>query len=85
MTKLKPRFGGAFFLGSVSGVGPGYEERDYRMGGAGRRLCLAFWKRSPITVRLTALLMVERSDQWPGPEDQVVTMIAAGSALLLSQ
>ena len=89
MTKLKPRFGEAFFLGSVSGVGAryswGYDERDYRMGGAGMRLCLAFWKRSPITVRLAALLMVERSDQWPGPEDQVVTMIAAGSALLLSQ
>ena len=49
------------------------------------RLCLAFWKRSPITVRLAALLMVERRDQWPGPEDQVVVMVAAGLAPLASQ
>jgi len=43
------------------------------------RLCLAFWKRSPITVRLAALLMVERRDQWPGPEDQVVVMVAVSA------
>jgi hypothetical protein len=42
-------------------------ERDYRMGGAGMRLCLAFWKRSPITVRLAAWLMVLRSAQRSSP------------------
>jgi hypothetical protein len=29
--------------------------------------------------------MVERSDQWPGPDDQTVVMVAAGSAPWLSQ
>jgi hypothetical protein len=40
---------------------------------------------SGLTVRLAALPMVERSDQWPGPEDQVVVMVAAGFAPLVSQ
>jgi hypothetical protein len=49
------------------------------------RLCLAFWKRSPITVRLAAWLMVLRSAQWLGADDQVVLMVSCGFAPFVSQ
>jgi len=50
------------------------------MGGAGIRLYSTLLKRSPMTVSLAALPMVLRRVQWPGPEDQTVVMVAAGSA-----
>src|SRR5262249_46669178 len=56
-----------------------------RMGGAGIRLHSTLLKRSPMTVRLAAWRMVLRSAQWPGPDDQVVVIVAAGSAPWLSQ
>jgi hypothetical protein len=55
------------------------------MYGAGAYGYSALSKRPSLTVSLAALPIVERSDQWPGPLDHTVTMLAVEGALSCCQ